>query len=930
MKPHGFRERTLGSWIALVLLGATPVFAQEAGPLPSTTDESADEAATDASETSAAADANACKVAYKEKRYSDALDACERYLEHVQRNGRTEDVPAARYKFAKTLDKLDRDDDALTQLDITVGEALKINDLKWQLLALNRAGNIHRLRGDYETAIAFFSSALKVPLAPEDVNTVIHARANRGVSRYHVGEYVEALEDLDAAREAYESVSHRKGLASAYINRGLVHEALGEYASARNDFRQALELAEQDPIDERRIAEATHNLGLVASSAGEFAVAASFYKASLKFSSNEQSRASTLNNLGEAYGELGLFEPATEHLIESLEIARQKGARGLEGYVLDSLATVQAHQGRAHDALENYQAALLIAQENGDRRGQLKTLANMGKLLADEDQLALATVFYKRSINISEAIRADLKSLPASKQSSYTRSVSESYRELSSLLIRQNRLLEAQRVIDLLKGQEADEFLGRVRGNDETAAGIPETPTEREILEDYDALSKNAIETGIELAELREKLRAIPRDERLPEDKARLDELQNIQNSIRQAFNRFISSPAVADAMEEAQRRIGEEAVELPQLDNVGARLKELPLDAVVLYPLILEDRMELLLATPTSEPIYRPVDVSREDLRHAVFEFRQALLSPTGNVELAAKRIYELVIQPIEPELARLGTDLILYSPDDALRYVPLAALHDGNQWLVERYRISNWTDSSIINVDNRMTGPLQVVGGAYTVDGHSFVVGDDTFNFVGLEFAGREMDTIADLIDGTLMFPGNDFVFDDIYRELFDFNVLHLATHAAVVTGQPSDSFILFGDGRRVTLQDIRGMSFDVDLVVLSACETALSGGMSDGVEVLGLGYAMQNSKAKSIVASLWRVSDGGTHALMSEFYQQLAKGATRVDALREAQLLLIQNDLEAVTAANRGVEVSDDVRSRLNHPYYWAPFILIGTGL
>ena len=71
--------------------------------------------------------------------------------------------------------------------------------------------------------------------------------------------------------------------------------------------------------------------------------------------------------------------------------------------------------------------------------------------------------------------------------------------------------------------------------------------------------------------------------------------------------------------------------------------------------------------------------------------------------------------------------------------------------------------------------------------------------------------MDTISEMVDGTLSFPGDEFVFDDIYRELFDFNVLHLATHAAVVVGQPSDSFILFGDGRRVTLQDIRGLNFE-----------------------------------------------------------------------------------------------------------------------
>ena len=397
------------AWLLCGMLACAPpgaALGQQPTPLPSTSssDETDDQVDGDPQ---AEALVEACDQAYEVEQYAEALSACEEALRHFQGTGPAQEVPKARYRVATILDHLDRDDEALQQLSIVVEEAASIGDHHRQLYALNRQGNIYTSRGDYELAIERLGEALALPLGPDDSSSMIHARANRGIAWYTIGNYVNALEDLELARDAYEASGHRKGLASTYINLGLVNEALGEFDSARNDFRQALELAEQEPIDERRVAEATHNLGYVASSAGEFDVASGYYTASLKFPVDAQSRAGTLNNLGAAYGELGRYAEATRAIDESIEIARRIGARALEGYALDSLATVQAYEGKSAEALGNYQQALLIAQESGDRRGQQQTLANVGKLLAATDQEALATVFYKRSINIAEDIRAE-------------------------------------------------------------------------------------------------------------------------------------------------------------------------------------------------------------------------------------------------------------------------------------------------------------------------------------------------------------------------------------------------------------------------------------------------------------------------------------------------------------------------------------------
>ncbi len=118
---------------------------------------------------------------------------------------------------------------------------------------------------------------------------------------------------------------------------------------------------------------------------------------------------------------------------------------------------------------------------------------------------------------------------------------------------------------------------------------------------------------------------------------------------------------------------------------------------------------------------------------------------------------------------------------------------------------------------------------------------------------------------------------------------NVVHLATHAAIVVGKLEDSFILFGNGERATLIEVENWQFDnIDLIVFSACETGLGGNLGDGKEILGFGYLM---KAKASIASLWRVSDGGTQALMTAFYTTLQESkTTKAEALQKAQIALI----------------------------------------
>ncbi|MEM1281906.1 MAG: CHAT domain-containing protein, partial [Cyanobacteria bacterium P01_H01_bin.152] len=274
--------------------------------------------------------------------------------------------------------------------------------------------------------------------------------------------------------------------------------------------------------------------------------------------------------------------------------------------------------------------------------------------------------------------------------------------------------------------------------------------------------------------------------------------------------------------------------------------------------------------------------------------------------------------------------------SPDGQLRYIPLAALHDGDRWLIERYQINNITAESLTDLTATNTTEPRILAAAYTdVDlTHTPEVNGKTYRFQGLPGAGLEVETLP--TETKLL--NEAFSLEAVRPIMDEYSVLHFATHAAFVPGVPEDSFILFGNGDTASLRDIENWTLNgVDLVVLSACETGV-GGLGNGEEVLGLGYQFQASGAKAVIASLWQVSDQGTALLMETFYDALAQGMTKAEALQTAQLALINLQSAAANDTDRAIGVVpiaeaniESVRStNYSHPYYWAPFILIGNGL
>jgi CHAT domain-containing protein len=167
---------------------------------------------------------------------------------------------------------------------------------------------------------------------------------------------------------------------------------------------------------------------------------------------------------------------------------------------------------------------------------------------------------------------------------------------------------------------------------------------------------------------------------------------------------------------------------------------------------------------------------------------------------------------------------------------------------------------------------------------------------------------------------------------------SVVHLASHFIFKPGNETDSFLLMGDGNPLSLDTIRDYTFsNVDLLTLSACETAVGGGKdANGREVEGFGVQAQEQGAKAVIATLWPVADQSTGQFMQLLYgfRQKNPGMTKAKAMQKAQVAFIEGHVkQSLTEVSRGAIRPGAVKaavSTTDHPYYWAPFILMGNWL
>lgn len=330
------------------------------------------------------------------------------------------------------------------------------------------------------------------------------------------------------------------------------------------------------------------------------------------------------------------------------------------------------------------------------------------------------------------------------------------------------------------------------------------------------------------------------------------------------------------------------------------------------LFPIVLKDRVEVILKLPRQkELVHYRAAVSEAEVRKTVEQFHRQLQLDYGfeTVKQEARAVYDWLIAPARNKLDAAQINTLVFVPDSKLRNIPMAALYDGKQFLVENFATTVALNLELQN-PKPLPKPLRVLAASLTDPPAAFS------HFAKLSNVNQELKAIAET--GITMTPIQDqrFTMERFNQKINEsaFSIVHLATHGQF-SSDPEKTFILTASGT-IKVDDLgslfrtRGLnrSDEIELLVLSACETA----SGDNRAALGIAGTTVRAGARSAIASLWSLDDESSVEMMKQFYQQLSQGnVSRAEALRQAQVSLMKN-------------------SQYAYPRYWAAFILLGNWL
>jgi CHAT domain-containing protein len=355
------------------------------------------------------------------------------------------------------------------------------------------------------------------------------------------------------------------------------------------------------------------------------------------------------------------------------------------------MSTIYLNNNEPHEALRYLNKALIVQRQVGHRAGEGRTLGSLMLAWKALGQPRLAIFYGKQSVNVFQDIRQNTQKLDRELQNKYLASKQDIYRELAELLINRGRLPEAQQVLDMLK---EDEYFEYVRRDSSEASALSSrtnlNPQESDLDRQYREFNQELTAHGQELGELR-----IKRN-RTPAEDDRLRVLVAEITASNQRFQEFLDNLAgkfSSSAL--AQERI----FNIRENQSLMSTLRVLGKNVVALYTIVLEDKYRVIVITPNVQ-IPREYTISSAALNRKVMALLSALKDPRQDPLPQAKEMYKILIGPIENDLKGVGAETLMWSLDGVLRYIPIAALHDGNDYIVKRYRNVVFTPASRDNL--------------------------------------------------------------------------------------------------------------------------------------------------------------------------------------------------------------------------------------
>jgi CHAT domain-containing protein/tetratricopeptide (TPR) repeat protein len=828
--------------------------------------------------------------------------------------------------------------------------ALGENHLAYASSLSNLAG-LYKSMGDYTRAEPLYQKALAIEKKILDKNHPSIATSLNNLALLYgiMGNYANAEQLFQETLEILkitlgENHPHYAGnlnnLATLYIH-------MGDYARAEPLYQKALAimkivLGENHPD----YATSLNNLAVLYKNMGDYARAEPLYQEALAImktalGENHPDYATSLNNLAGLYQRMGDYASAKPLHQKALAIQKIAIGENHPSYAttLNDLASVYGNMGDYTRAESLYQQTLLIWQKKLGSSHPYTALAlmNYAHLLQQQSQSLAAIFFAKRAINTLQSSRQQNITLSKELKKSFIQSNEDAYRLLANWLVNAGRLPEAEQVLALLKEKEVFHFLRRDRSRSANFShSITCTPQEQNWCERYQQISEQLATMGMEHAKLEEK----GSTRRTPPEQTRFEQLEKDLEIASTAYYDLIENLKQAFIqLSKQQKRKKQKQLTGAQIDDMPDNFQEtlrnlseeLNGQVVALFYWLTENQLNIILTTQHAR-LARVVKLNTQDLRYKIMAYRQKLLNQQ-DVSTESQDLYQQIIQPIAADLKQVKANFLMLSLDDVLRYLPIAALHDGNQYFIEQYGLSVYNAATggfhlqtPPQTHWQMAG-LGVSQGAKAVENNG-----EIFDFSPLPAAAQELqDIIRENKQDSGILPGKVLLNEAFTRQSLQdtlgqrqHQVLHLATHFKLRPGNESHSFLLLGNGTTLNLSELnkqRRYRFrGIDLLTLSACNTAMGTvkAQADGAEIESFGTIAQTRGAKAVLATLWQVNDTSTSALMQHFYQlREQQKVSKIKALRQAQLAFIQGKITSTKS-----------KTPYHHPYHWAAFILMGN--
>lgn len=821
---------------------------------------------------------------------------------------------------------------------------------------LHHSAAMYNAAGKYSEAIPFLREALaiKKKSTPNGYLDTAYYILNLATVLRDIDSYNESESLFNEALTIFRKILPEKhiDIASCLDNLAKLYEDTGRYSKADQLYRESLSIrAEILPIGHKDITTSINNLAGLLLKEKRYTEAESLFRIALTNSEKNPQEESTdiatsINNMAMLLMRTGRHVEAESLCRKALAIWKKALPDGHPNIAagINNLAFLLDITGRYADAEPLYREALVIASHAGIPKSLWKVQGNLSKFYSKQNQRPLAIFFGKQAVNTIQAVRQNLKASEQTTQQTFLTTVESSYTNLADLLIAEGRLPEAQQVLEMLKEYEYFQFLRRDAAADPRQTTSNYNTFEAEQLQIYDQASRTLAQLGVEYRQLQD----IEPFERTPEQDTRIQVLDAEFKVEGQQFNAAIESIKVAftNLTKERIAELSKRHI-LHNVDDRGLVRSLAPKGqpkVALLHTLVVEDKVHLLLTLP-DVLLARQSSVTEVQLNSQIQALRHALQDPHADPRPAGQALYTSLIAPIVAALDGADIKILMVSLDGALRYIPLAALYDGKQYLMERYALTVFTDLTRDKITQPPTPNWKGAGLGVSME----YTGFNPLHYVPAELAAIIQDANIPTSSGVL--PGKSFLNTQftqaILRKSLGYPVVHIASHFSLNPGNETMSFLLLGDGSHLDLGRLRNEGFrftGVDLITLSACDTALDSPGAKGQEIEGLGTLAQKQGAKGVIATLWPVDDASTGLLMQHLYRlRQEQHLSKAEALRQAQLLMLRGTTTpTATVVPRGQVVRfgpnatntkafiTDPTKPYAHPYYWAPFILMGNWL